>query len=94
MRIQAYRSVFTKSYRETYTVEHFIVSKRYYRGVYPIYQISDILSNVVEGTFRQEELQKVVVRDDAVYKIEDIISSKKMLNRKTKKREKFVLVKW
>ena len=94
VRIVAERSQFKKSYREKYTIEYFVVSKRYYRNIYPIYQISDILSNPIEGTFRTEELEKIIVKDDNVYKIEEILSSKRMLNKETKKREKFVLVKW
>ena len=94
VRIVADRSKFKKSYRERYTVEHFKISKRYYRNIYPIYQISDLLSNLIEGTFRTEELEAITVRDDNVYKIEDIVSSKRMLNKDTRKREKFYLVKW
>lgn len=94
VRIQAYRSVFTKSFRETYTVEFFTIFKRYYRGVHPVYRIRDELGSEIEGTFRQEELIKIEVKDDYMYKIESINGSKMMYNKKTKKKEKFYNVKW
>ena len=94
VRVQAYRSVFTKSFRERYTVEFFTIKKRYYRDVYPIYVIEDLLGTEIQGTYRQEELLRIEVRDDYVYKIESINGSKTMYNKKTKKREKFVNVKW
>ena len=94
VRIQAYRSVFTKSFRETYTVEFFEVKKRYYRGIFPIFVIQDMLGSEIDGTFRQEELIKIEVRDDYMYKIESINGSKMMYNKETRKREKYVNVKW
>ena len=94
VRIQAHRSVFTKSFRERYTVEFFEVKRRYYRGIFPIFVLQDILGSEIDGTFRQEELLKIEVRDDYMYKIESINGSKRMYNKKTKKMEKFVNVKW
>ena len=94
VRLEAHRHAFRKAFRENYTVEFFIVYKRYRRGVYPIYKVKDIMSEEVEGTFRTEELQKIIFKEDQTYKIDEIKQTKYKYDRKTKKRVKWVLCKW
>lgn len=94
VRIESYRHVFRKAYRENYTIEFFKISRRYHRGIFPIYKVADIMSEELEGTFREEELQKIVFKEDQTYKIDEIKQTKYKYNRKTKKREKWVYVSW
>ena len=54
----------------------------------PVYRLIDDQCSRLEGTFREQELQKVVVTKDKVYRIEKVLQQRKR-GRKTQ-----VLVKW
>ena len=55
----------------------FKVSKRYRRGGLSIYKIVDFNGNDIQGTFYQDELQKVTIKEDQIWKIDKILKQRK-----------------
>ena len=47
------------------------------RGGLPIYRMQDFHDEEIKGTFYQSELQKVDVRDDDIWKIENIFEDER-----------------
>ena len=86
-RITHEREVFHKSYFQSHTEEIFTIVKRL--KTEPIsYLIKDDKKEILKGAFYEKELQKVIVPEDKVYKIE------KILNRRQRNNKKEVYVKW
>ena len=54
----------------------------------PVYRLIDDQGSRIEGTFYEQELQKVVVTKDKVYRIEKVLQQRKR-GRRTQ-----VLIKW
>ena len=64
VRLSGKRTVFSKDYKGTFTSEVFEVYKRFRR--YPrfdinLYKVKDLSGELVEGTFTQSEIQKVIL---------------------------------
>ena len=87
VRISKTRRPFQKGYKQSYTDEFFTIVERVFRKP-PVYRLKDQDGETIDGTFYEQELQKIVVPPDFVYKIEDVVSRKK------RGRENVVLVKW
>ena len=83
VRLNKKHRLFKKAYLPGWTEEVFLV-RRVIRGVVPIYKISAWDETPVEGTFYEQDLQKVHVSSDALFRIENV--------RKRKKGQ--LLVKW
>jgi len=49
----------------------FTISKRFWRNGVPIYKINDYHDEEIKGTFYQSELQKITVKDDQMWKLEN-----------------------
>ena len=88
VRLSYLRHAFQREYDQKWTGEIFKVSKRYRRGGLSIYKIVDFNGNDIQGTFYQDELQKVTIKEDQIWKIDKILKRRK----KVKKIE--YLVKW
>jgi hypothetical protein len=88
VRISHLRNVFSREYDEKWSGEIFVISERQLRGGLPIYRLKDHLNEEIKGTFYQQELQKVNVREDDEFKVE------KILQTKGRGRNKQYLVKW
>ena len=87
VRITREKYTFEKGYETNWSTEIFIVSKRL-GGIPPRYEIKDLNGEEIEGSFYNEELQRVVTDYSTKYKIDKILQSKgKGLSRQ-------VLVKW
>ena len=67
--------VFKKSYLPGWTEEVFLVA-RVTPGVVPTYKINEWDGTPLTGTFYGEDLQKVTVRDDALFRVEKIVKRK------------------
>ena len=67
--------VFKKSYLPGWTEEVFLVA-RVTPGVVPTYKINEWDGTPLTGTFYGEDLQKVTVQDDALFRIEKIVKRK------------------
>ena len=88
VRISNLRRTFEREYDIRWTGELFKVSRRYFRGGKAIYKIEDFHADEIKGTFYSQELQKVIIEDDKIWKID------KILKRRTRKGIKEVLVHW
>jgi len=66
---------FKKSYLSGWTEEVFVV-KRARRGKVPSYKIEEWDGTPVEGTFYAQDLQKVTLEDDDLFRIEKIVKRK------------------
>jgi hypothetical protein len=75
VRISKQKMVFDKGYLANWTEELFTISERLPRYP-PVYRIRDQNGEILEGTFYEEELQKIVKTDD-VYVIEKILRKAK-----------------
>ena len=72
VRLSMTRMQFRKGYLPGWTVELFQIAEAF-SGDPPFYKIKDLRGEVLEGTFYQEELQKVYKNDD-VFQIERIMN--------------------
>ena len=75
VRLNKKHRVFKKSYLPGWTEEVFLVS-RITPGVVPTYKIHEWDGTPLTGTFYGEDLQKVTVRDDALFRIQKIVKRK------------------
>ena len=67
--------MFEKSYLSSFMEEIFTVLKRM-AGQVPVYKLKDDASEIIDGTFYEPELQKIIKIDD-VYLVEKILRKKK-----------------
>jgi len=82
VRLSYLRRAFQREYDHNWTGEVFKISRRYLRGGLPIYRVQDFKGNDLQGTFYQDELQKVVLEDDKLWKIDHVIKERKRGSRK------------
>ena len=66
---------FKKGYLPGWTEEVFLV-RSVRRGKVPTYKVKEWDGTLVQGTFYSEELQKVTVEDDDLFRIEKIVERK------------------
>lgn len=88
VKLLAEKKPFDREYDQRYTTEVFTITARHTRGSIPFYIIKDELNDPIIGRFYEQELLKVNVPNDKVYKIEKIIS------KRTRNGRKEILVKW
>ena len=70
VRISKVKRMFEKSHLPNYTEEMFTIYKRFARQV-PVYKLKDDAEEILDGTFYEAELQKVIKEDD-VYRVEKV----------------------
>ena len=75
VRISKVKRMFEKSYLPNFTEEIFTVYKRMARQV-PVYKLKDDAGEILDGTFYEPELQKIIKNDD-VYRVEKILRKRK-----------------
>ena len=88
VKISTAKTPFTREYSEKFSTETFFVQRRKVRNGIPMYTLRDELGEIIQGQFYEREMTPVIVPDDKQYKIERIVSSKRI------KGKKHVLVKW
>ena len=88
VRISVLRKAFEREYDIKWTVEFFIVADRFYKEDIPKYKLKDYANEEIAGTFYEDELQKIAVSEDTVYRIE------KVLRRRTRRGQREALVRW
>ncbi|XP_006813063.1 uncharacterized protein LOC100370495 [Saccoglossus kowalevskii] len=76
VRISKTKHVFKKGYLPNWTEEVFTIVGRLNTQP-PVYKISDYNGEMLEGTFYEEELQKIVKDDDALYIVEKVLRKRK-----------------
>ena len=75
VRISKVKRMFEKPYLPNYTEEMFTIYKRFARQL-PVYKLKDDAGEILEGTFYEPELQKIIKNDD-VYRVEKILRKRK-----------------
>ena len=75
VRISKVKRLFEKSYLPNFTEEIFTVYKRMARQV-PVYKLKDDAGEILDGTFYEPELQKIIKNDD-VYRVQKILRKRK-----------------
>ena len=88
VRVSHVRSLFDREYSQKWTGEIFKVKGRFKREGLPVYTLVDWDDESVDGTFYEQELQKVNVDESTEYHIEKIIK------KRTRNKRPEVLVKW
>ena len=86
--LSSLKQSFEKNFDESWSREDFIVSDRFISESIPLYKLKDRHGEIISGTFQEEELQKVFLTPQTVYRIEKIVSEK------GKGKNKQYLVKW
>ena len=87
VRIRKAKRQFKKGYLPNWSDEIFTV-KSVHRTDPPVYRLIDDQGSRIEGTFYEQEIKKVVVTKDKVYRIEKVLQQRKR-GRRTQ-----VLIKW
>ena len=76
------RSAFQREYDIKWPGEIFKISKRFVRQGQPMYRIINLFNTFnkfnkpVKGTFYQKELQKVLVKDTDIFKVDKVLKYK------------------
>ena len=76
VRISKYSTTFSKSYLPLWSQEVFTIAKRHNTNP-PVYSLEDDSGSIIQGTFYEQELQKVNVSEN-VYKIDSIVGKRKV----------------
>ena len=76
IRISHLRKTFSREYDQSFSGEIFTISQRFRRNIVPIYRLKDYDGDDITGGFYQQELQKVDLKDDELFKIESILKTK------------------
>ena len=89
VRVSYLKKKFSREYHQKWSDEIFRISKRFRREGLPVYKIIDFYGKQeIKGSFYQQELQKVKISPNKLYKID------KILKTKTVKGKKLSLVSW
>jgi hypothetical protein len=74
VRLTKFKNIFKKGYEGYWTAEIFKISKIYFRTPKIVYQISDYNGDeIIEGSFYEDEIQKVNINANMFWKIEKIL---------------------
>ena len=76
VRLNYHSNVFTRDFDQKWTGEIFKIVKRYPRQGLPIYKIVDYDGDPIIGTFMEQEMQKVDMKKDNIFKVDKILKSK------------------
>ena len=87
VRISKAKRRFEKGYMANWSEELFTI-REVHASDPPVYRLVDDLGEVLDGTFYEPELQKVLVSKDKLYRVESVLQRRKMGKRTE------ALVKW
>ena len=77
VRIPHERNAFRRAYSEQWTPEVFVIFRRFRREGIPVYKVTDLDGDPLEGTFYQDELQQIMFNVDAEFRIEKVLKRRK-----------------
>jgi hypothetical protein len=89
VRISSVRHVFQKGYKGKWKEEVFIIEKNQYGFPHHLYTLKDWNGRIINGSFYENELQKVNVDDDSLFIVEQILDK-----RQRRGHEKEYLIRW
>lgn len=89
VRIPFTKGKFDREYDERFSPEVYKITNRYRRQGINVYSLEDLGKEKIQGTFYQDELQKVNYDPDGEFRIEKVLRS-----RQRKGQPKEVLIKW
>ena len=72
VRVSRYRGTFDKGYLPNWSEEYYRVTE-IKDTIPPVYVLSDMMHNVLQGTFYGHELQKILIDPYATYRIEKVL---------------------
>ena len=75
VRISKKKGIFKKGYTPNWTEEVFTVAQRL-RRIPPVYRIKEYDGSKIKGTFYEQELERVRVKEDDFFKVEKILKTK------------------
>ena len=75
VRVSRYRGTFDKGYLPNWSEEYYRVTK-IENVIPPVYVLSDMMHEVLQGTFYGRELQKILIDPYATYRIEKVLKKK------------------
>ena len=81
VRISQLKKVFQKEYDERWTREFFYVTDCFLKQNIPVYKLKDRNNEPINGIFYENELQKIIVDKDKVYKISKVLKKRQRNNR-------------
>ena len=87
VRISHTKKAFSREYHQRWTGELFKVVDRSWKQEHPTYTLHDYAGDTVEGTFYEEELQKVIPNE--IYRVEKVLK-----RRQRRGHPKEVLARW
>ena len=76
-KLRTYAILSKETIKKKWTEELFIIRHHFLREGIPVYQIKDFEDGNIDGTFFQQELQKVNEDEDKAWKIEKILKRRK-----------------
>ena len=82
VRVTYLTHVFTRDVDEKWSGEVFKVVKRFRREGIPLYKLQDFFDEAIKGTFYAQELQKVAINEEQMWKIEKVLKTRKRRGKK------------
>ena len=76
VRVSRYRGTFDKGYLPTWSEEYYRITK-IENTAPPVYVISDMQHEPLQGTFYENELQKILIDPNMTYRIEKVLKQKR-----------------
>ena len=77
VRLSYLKQPFDRDYQQKWSAELFKIASRKMRQGQPVYTVTDYAGDEVTGTFYEPEIQSVLVKDNAIYKIDKILRKRK-----------------
>ena len=75
VKISKYKKVFKKGYLPSWTEETFTIAQRLPRTP-PVYRLKEANGDLIQGTFYETELQRVIEKSNHLFRIETILKSR------------------
>ena len=88
VRLAKFRKVFDKAYNQKWSDELFIIIRREIVQGVPMYELKSYLNQKIKGKFYENELEKVKIDSNHLFKIE------KILRKEKKGRKSGFVVRW
>ena len=86
VKLSRIKSKFHREIDETFTRENFVIADRFQKQGIPLYIVKDSQNRKIDGRFYSQELIKIdsTEKDDAVYKVEKILKTRKYKGKQQK----------